>query len=1062
MDSQLGQPNLHLAACIRVYSWSPLLRPSFERCLLLSLLLSRPCDHASAETAATRMATPSAIQSTGLLNLEKELVCFICTEVLYQPLTLIDCLHTFCGSCLKEWFSHQYRKASHSHTPPSNPYTCPTCRATVKDAQHNAMINTLLEMFLAANPEKHRPAEEKAEMGQLYKSGDNILPKVEPRRRDRRRRDEEDARRERHAAAEEPRERSRREGGSSTQTRDRLAPQADERSRSRSRDHDDRRDRRIQERQQRREMRDRVEVAEARLRNEAQTGETVAGRSLSPPPSSPRHPDAVEARSRARTVAHQASIRSLVSVSEDSGTGSGTGDSLNEARLMSEILSEGLLDGINVDELTEAQQDELSEIIAERYRQLHPRGGQRPASGTEDGRSDVAVVSSAPQDTQLEEADRRQSSRSAARRANDSPRSRSSASGHHGEQRPPMSHSRASQNEQTLSPPSHGRNHHRRASDQSGRDRPVRVHRSSHPGPVTSPATRSATDLSDRPRTEEAAAADAPHRLSDTGRAQTEPRQSLPASELWNRSGVTIRRNRPSQPDSPAQSPSLRPSALATTSSAIPQPSARTVPQEQSNDTSKEVTQVTTSFEEPDVACYRCQRKSIQYEVYKHCSPCDVDLCLRCYRSGRGCNHWFGFGHGAMARFDASHPRTRASQQIELPHLLVGRQYQKPSADSVKPKQGDSAVTTTSDPVSRLQEGHFCDRCGTFANSCFWTCDYCNEGEWGFCNACVATHHCCTHPLLPIAHKNFAPGLPFQMQPVDAFANHLSPTPSHSAPSSANSIGDRSFGPQPDYVQLSITTHCDICTQPIQPSLSRYHCPSHPSPSPQESNSVGDYDICTSCYHNLVKIGRMRRDDGPAGWRKCPNGHRMIITRFEADADGGQRRVVVSDLVGGVKMTDANIQEWNENMAAANKDIGGLGPGGQMRLNRGRWTWYDPAEAEAANTATSDGSPHHSRKKSRQAAIMPGSPALSATTPATKTTRNKPNIKFPPNGGFGKTCVGLWSYYPEEGEDGLGELMFPKGADVGEVEEVNEEWSEGVYAGAIGVFPITYTRDIEP
>ena len=194
----------------------------------------------------------------------------------------------------------------------------------------------------------------------------------------------------------------------------------------------------------------------------------------------------------------------------------------------------------------------------------------------------------------------------------------------------------------------------------------------------------------------------------------------------------------------------------------------------------------------------------------------------------------------------------------------------------------------------------------------------------------------------------------------------------------------------------------------------------------------------------------------------------MIVTSFEADSDGGQRRVVVSDFVGGVKMTEENIREWNENMTAANKDVGGLSLGGQMRLNRGRWTWYDPAEAEAANTATNEGSPHHRRTKSRQAAIVPNSPSLSATaataptTTAAVATRNKTNTKFPPNGGFGKNCVGLWSYYPEEGEDGRGELMFPKSAEVREVEEVNEEWSEGVYAGEIGVFPLIYTREMEP
>src|SRR5690348_8151226 len=157
------------------------------------------------------MASSVEAPSTGLLNLEKELVCFICTEILYQPLTLLDCLHSFCGSCLKEWFSHQHRKATHSHSASTaNTYTCPTCRAPVKDAQHNAMINTLLDMFLAANPTKGRSAEEKAEMAQAYTQGEEIMPKVEShRRRERRRREEEEmTARERRTANDAIRERS--------------------------------------------------------------------------------------------------------------------------------------------------------------------------------------------------------------------------------------------------------------------------------------------------------------------------------------------------------------------------------------------------------------------------------------------------------------------------------------------------------------------------------------------------------------------------------------------------------------------------------------------------------------------------------------------------------------------------------------------------------------------------------------------------------------------------------------------------------------------------------------
>jgi hypothetical protein len=60
---------------------------------------------------------------------------------------------------------------------------------------------------------------------------------------------------------------------------------------------------------------------------------------------------------------------------------------------------------------------------------------------------------------------------------------------------------------------------------------------------------------------------------------------------------------------------------------------------------------------------------------------------------------------------------------------------------------------------------------------------------------------------------------------------------------------------------------------------------------------------------------------------------------------------------------------------------------------------------------------------------------------------------------MGKFVRALWSYYPEEGEGGEGELMFPKHAEIKEVEEVNEDWWYGVYAGDIGVFPSIYVRE---
>lgn len=1009
------------------------------------------------------MTTTTDGTSTGLLNLEKELICFICTEVLYQPLTLIDCLHTFCGSCLKEWFSHQYRKATHSHasTSSANPYTCPTCRASVQDAQHNAMINTLLEMFVAANPTKCRSEEEKREMNAIYKPGDDILPKIgtsERRRRarvpeeladDRRRRRDPEAERNR-ITLEQARERSLRENLRPESNR--LAPNS-RTARSRSSEQDERRERRRET-----ERRPRSERSEER-REHASSDVSPRPRerretsSVSILPTSPRHPDAVEARSRARTVAHQASLRSIVSASESE---TGTGDSITEAQLMQEILDEGLLDGINIDMLTEAEQDDLSEIIAERYRQLHPRRAQRISqesttatvnSGSADPRQEMlAGIAS----LQIEEADRdtRHSPRVHQRRADRSPRSDVGPSV---DSRPPRSSSNHSQ-DQNLSPPLNTA-HRRRASDQGGRRETIPRHHNTHPGASPSPATRSASDLTNRSSSDNTTSS-RPAQFAPAHRAQTEPRQPVRASEVWRQRGTERNPGQiatPPQVDSPAvQSPTIEQATLADPNALSSVPQVSDVTHHIESDFLGENTPIvvnsssTTLFEEPSISCFRCSRQNIQYELYKHCDPCDVDLCLRCYRIGRGCNHWFGFGRAALVKFESSHPNTTSSQVIELPHLLVSRQYHMPPSESIvhpnstETPQSTHQMMTRSHPTSRLQEGKFCDRCHSFANSCFWECDYCNEGEWGFCNDCVNTHHCCTHPLLPIAHKLSTPFTRDQEQaPITQQTtltsvpshNMARSSPAHSQPSSAASAADF-VGLHDDYVQLTIFTHCDICSQSISPVEARYHCPIHPSPT----QTTGDYDICTNCYHNLVKTGRLKREDGSSGWRLCPDGHRMIVSAFEPDHENCQRRVVIHDLVGGTKMTEEDIATWRRAMTQEPTTSTNPGPpNSPPQTNQGQWTWRED----------SAGNIRASRKR-------------------TSTLSSSGNSKFPPNGGLGKKSYALWSYYPEEGDDGKGELMFPKHAQINEVEEINEDWWFGVYAGDTGVFPRVYVREITP
>ncbi|KAL6244686.1 hypothetical protein RBB50_008214 [Rhinocladiella similis] len=954
------------------------------------------------------MAAAAVPPATGLLNLEKELVCFICTEILYQPLTLLDCLHTFCGSCLKEWFSHQHRKALHSHSSSSaSAYTCPTCRAVVKDVQHNAMINTLLEMFLAANPEKDRSQEEKAEMTQAYKPGDDILPKIDGhRRRERRRREEEELS---HRDRRTQDDRSRREHQLHPSSADtRRAP----RSSSGSTTSRERRPRsgssRTSDRTDRHQRQPSVDAIVS-LGDDASTEHLS---SASPALGSPRHPDAVEARQRgARTVAHQASLISIVSASE---SGTGTGESLNEAQVMQEILAEGLLDGINIDDLTEAEQDELSEMIAERYRQLHPERVRRaPSNGVASERPGPTSVRSEEPSEEVDRRPRATSSSSQRQQTHPSPRTSRSVVIGTPAVRPPTSFPQST-TDPTLST-LQDRAHRRRASNESGRSEQS----------ATRTGRRSATDLSERPQSS-STASDRPRQQFNTNRANTEPRSHPRASEVWQATGRPVA-SPPQTGSSLSQSPRIVMSSVNTG------PVPTTIPSSEPSIPSVPAVTTSTGYTEPSVTCTRCSRPNIQYEVHRHCASCNLDLCMRCYRAGRGCNHWFGFGHAAMFKFESSHP-ARIGLAIELPHLLIGRQYQRPSSFHEPSLRNPTQATI--DASSRLLEGNFCDRCGAFANECFWSCDYCNDGEWGFCNDCVNTNHCCSHPLLPVAHKstvpNVAPRLGPSTLPGAPTLNPLSaagglPSPAHSAPSSATSTTGFGAGVRADFVPLVITTNCDICSRPISPDDLRYHCPDHATPSPERPDQKGDYDLCRSCYLSFVKTGRIKREDGPDGWRLCPEGHRMIFVVFEMDAEGGQRRVITCDLVGGTKMTPADVAEWK--LARTHLNETAPADPEANSTSRGQWIWRED------------------------------STSTRRTTRLMKTTLPSSN-KFPPNGGIGRICRALWSYYPEEGEEGKGELMFPKHAEVSEIEEVNEDWWFGVYAGDMGVFPSVYVREI--
>jgi hypothetical protein len=105
----------------------------------------------------------------------------------------------------------------------------------------------------------------------------------------------------------------------------------------------------------------------------------------------------------------------------------------------------------------------------------------------------------------------------------------------------------------------------------------------------------------------------------------------------------------------------------------------------------------------------------------------------------------------------------------------------------------------------------------------------------------------------------------------------------------------------------------------------------------------------------------------------------------------------------------------------------------------GQWTWLEggaDADGEAGDVGGS-----LVKRESRVRAH--------SNTPSSSSSSSK----FPPDGGTGLRAVAGYPWFPEEGEPGQGELMFPRWAEIRECEDVNGEWWAGVYAGVGGVFP---------
>lgn len=837
-------------------------------------------------------------------------------------------------------------------------------------------------MFVVANPDKDRSAAEKEEMAAKYRPGDQVLPKVATRERTAaERRAQEDDRR----LIDEVREMSLRDAGVSS-----VPP----RTRRRRDSRDDRtrasRDRSTDSRHRRNGHRPRMDEGSRRNSDHGFSD------------SEHRHR---RSESRQRQIEHQSSIRSLISSADMSER-----DIEREIEdFARQIQEEGLLDGLDLDNIDLSRDDELSRRITEAYRRRQRERARHEASR----RNHASGYASSSRYTEPPITDVRLRAPGGEReRSRTRPHSRSASATSQTEERtrpPPVS----STSTTTVDSQDNGRRTRRRtASDTRSATVPVFP-----TAPETRPAARSSTDLTLRSQTSDptnqrssfsesrgTSAPIVPGVSSTTNEPAPRPSSNLSFASRapQGHPQVVQPQGHPQAGQHPAPPASQEMGAGRTRLNRPPDlalvHSTTLSPNGSPTGTAHQRTR-SQPFSEPSINCARCNKQHIEYEVHYSCDICangQWNICLDCYRGSKGCLYWFGFGYGAWAKWEKK--RQQSENPVPRPHRLTAGRYLPPRTVTDGRK-----TLTVDDPRRRFESGTFCAQCLAWTNECYWSCKICNEGDWGFCNNCVNQGRCCTHPLLPLAHEST-----YSSQGMSGGPRSPGRPPAATFLTGPNVSNLGPFKP------LNFGTRCDICQEPKPPSQARYHCYSCTS-SLVPNAAPGDYDICTSCYGNLVAMGQISKENGHLGWRRCLHGHRMVVVAF-AEGKDGLSRYVAKDLVGGRSLRS----EAPEKPELQNKGLQ-------------KWTWQN-GDQTMARLITRD---------------------VSETAPTSDGTKAMAH-HFPPDGGMGLRASARWAWYPKIGSDD--ELLFPRGAEIKEIEDINGDWFFGSYMGTRGLFPAPYVR----
>eukprot|EP00743_Colponemidia_sp_Colp-15_P003926 GILK01004235.1.p1 GENE.GILK01004235.1~~GILK01004235.1.p1 ORF type:complete len:509 (+),score=97.03 GILK01004235.1:43-1527(+) len=110
----------------------------------------------------TKKAKISKSNQDFVQALSDDLMCGICREILHDCVSLVPCLHNFCGACLSDWAKSNMQ--------------CPSCRVTVREVRKNHTLSNVIDSLLNAHPDQRRHPDDLADMNQRNRiKSDTVL-----------------------------------------------------------------------------------------------------------------------------------------------------------------------------------------------------------------------------------------------------------------------------------------------------------------------------------------------------------------------------------------------------------------------------------------------------------------------------------------------------------------------------------------------------------------------------------------------------------------------------------------------------------------------------------------------------------------------------------------------------------------------------------------------------------------------------------------------------------------------------------------------------------------------